>query len=448
MHLPDGLRWDVAALFSDTLERLQGLGTLDGIGVDAWGCDYASLDGSGRICGLPFHYRDLRAIPMIDNVFSRISREELYAITGIQTMPINTVFQLLADRAAGLAEPRRIALVADLFNLWLTGHVVNEATAASTTGLLDAQTGGWAQELVQRLGLPVAPFEGDVVEPGTELGPVLHAHEGLEGTMVRVVASHDTASAFVAAPLVANRAAVISSGTWSLVGLELETPVLTAEACAANLSNERGFGGTTRLLRNVMGLWLAQQCRRQWEAEGISVDYAQLETLANEATRDVALFDPDNDLFLPPGDMPARIRAVCLSSGQAAPTTPGETMKSVFTSLACKYRYVLQQLERVSSTRVETIHVIGGGARSNLLNELTAEITGCAVMVGPIEATAIGNVLVQAHSFGALSSLEEMRAIVVRSFDLPLIEPRRRDDETYERFLDVTNLRAGVPTLI
>jgi rhamnulokinase len=438
VRLPDGVHWNLLALFTEVLEGLRALGgPLRGVGIDTWGVDYALLDGRGRVLGLPFHYRDRRTEGMIERAHARVSRAELYATTGIQTMPINTVFQLLADEGgSALAAAERIALVPDLLAHWLTGECVNEATNASTTGLLDARSGTWARELIARLGLPAAPFAGDPVEPGTTIGPVLGHHEGLGGLSLHAVAGHDTASAFAAAPLRGPDAAVLSSGTWSLLGLELDAPVLTAEARDFNLTNERGVDGTTRLLRNVMGLWLVQECRRRWD-----LGYDELHRLAAGARPDVPLFDPDDERFLAPEDMPAEIAAACAERGQAPPAGPGETVRSALVSLACKYRLVLERLERVSGREVAVVHVIGGGARNELLCRLTAEQLGRPVLAGPVEATALGNVLVQARAVGELGSRAEMRAVAAASAEPVVHEPPRdrgEADATFQRFLTVT----------
>ena len=444
VRLPDGLRWNLLHLFTEILEGLraatQQAGPLAGIGVDAWGVDYALLDEAGRVLGLPFHYRDDRTRGMVDRAFGRVGHDELYAATGIQTMPINTVFQLLADEGTpALAAARRIALVPDLLAFWLSGELANERTAASTTGVLDARSGQWAHDLIARLGLPSSPF-GALCDPGTPLGPVLD-HHGLGGAPVFAVAGHDTASAFAAAPLAGDeRAAILSSGTWSLLGLELPAPVLTDAAREANLTNERGVDGTTRLLKNVMGLWLEQECARAWDA-----GFADLHAQAAAAAADVALFDPDDDAFLAPGDMPARIAAACAALGQPAPATRGETVRSILVSLACKYRWVLERLEAVSGRDVRRIHVIGGGARNALLCELTADLTGRDVLAGPVEATALGNVLVQARAAGELAGAAQLRAAAAASTDVVAYAPaadRDRAEQTYRRFLDVTGLAA------
>jgi rhamnulokinase len=443
VRLPDGTHWNLLGLFSESLEglaRAAEQAPLGGVGIDSWGVDYALLDADDRVLGLPFHYRDPRTGGMIERAFARVAREELYAVTGIQTMPINTLFQLLADEGtAALAAAERLAFVPDLFGLWLTGGLANESTVASTSGLLDARTGTWARELIARLGLPAGPFAGDPVEPGSTLGPILAQHAPVAGVPVHVVAGHDTASAYAAAPIHSRNAAVLSSGTWSLLGLEVDEPVLSPQAAAFNLTNERGVDGTIRLLRNVMGLWLVQECRRAWDA-----DYDELARLAADARPDVALFDPDDERLFAPDDMPEALRAACRDLGQAAPETQGEIVRSALVSLACKYRLVLERLEQVSGRSVECIHVIGGGVRNRLLCRLTADVTGRAVLAGPVEATALGNVLVQARAAGQLASLAEMRDVAAASAAPETYEPRGGGSD-YDRFLAVTGLTPDAP---
>jgi rhamnulokinase len=441
VRLPDGLRWNLLSLFTAALDGLREVAaerTLRSIGVDAWGVDYALLDARGRVLGLPFHYRDARTEGMVERAHARVSRDELYRVTGIQTMPINTLFQLLAEEGGeGLAAASRIVLVPDLITSWLCGAVANEATAASTTGLLDARSGGWALDLIERLGLPARIF-GELVEPGTALGATL-SHHDLGAVPVCAVAAHDTASAFAAAPLRDPGSAVLSSGTWSLLGLELAEPVLDSDAQVSNLSNERGLDGTTRLLRNVMGLWLLQECRRSLAPAGVSA-YDDLLRLAEAASDDVPLFDPDDDDLLRPGDMPARIAAACVRAGQSPPATTGELVRSILVSLACKYRLVLERLERVTGRSIETVHVIGGGARNAVLCQITADVLGRRVLAGPVEATALGNVLCQARAAGELASLAEMRAVAAASAQVAPYEPRddAAGDDTYARFLQAT----------
>jgi rhamnulokinase len=441
LRLPDGLHWNLLHLFGEVLDGLRAAGSLRSVGVDTWGVDYALLDDAGRVLGLPYHYRDRRTDGMVRRAFERVSADELYAVTGIQTMPINTIFQLLADEGSpALRDASAIALVPDLLAYWLCGALANERTNASTTGLLDACRGEWAHALIERLGIPAAPF-GELVEPGTRLGELLPHHD-LGDAPVCTVASHDTASAYVAAPLRAEHGAILSSGTWSLLGLELAAPVLGDAAREANLTNERGIDGTTRLLKNVMGLWLEQECARLWD-----MPFAELQRIAAEAPADGPLFDPDDDAFLAGGDVPALVEEACRRTGQRPPGSRGEVVRSIHASLACKYRLVLERLEAVTGREVRRLHVIGGGARNRLLCRLTADITGREVLAGPVEATALGNVLVQLRAAGEIDSLDDMRALAARSGAPVVDEPapdRSAADETYRRFLDATGL--GVRT--
>lgn len=442
--LPDGMRWNLLHLFTEALEGLRRAGPLAGVGVDTWAVDYALLDGRGRVLGLPFHYRDERTSGMVERAFSRVPQAELYATTGIQTLPINTVFQLLADEgSAALAAAERLALVPDLLAYWLCGELANESTNASTTGLLDARSGDWAGEIIVRLGLPMGIF-GELIESGTVLGPLL-GHHDLGQVTVYAVASHDTASAFAAAPVRDEHAAILSSGTWSLLGLELPEPVLSDAAREANLTNERGVDGTTRLLKNVMGMWLLEECRRTWAQHGEEASYEDLNRLAQSVDGVVPLFDPDDEAFLSPGDMPARIAAACERSGQAAPPDVATTARSILLSLTCKYRWAIERLEAVSDRDVRCIHLIGGGARNALLCRLTADICGREVLAGPVEAAALGNLLVQARAAGELGSLAELRTVAAASVNPIVVDPspdREAAEVTYRRFLDLTGLRA------
>jgi rhamnulokinase len=441
VRLPDGLHFAPLALLSgalDGIRKAQTAGPLRGVGVDAWGVDYALLAADGRLLGTPFHYRDGRGRDQLERAFALVPAAELYAVTGIQTLPINTVFQLLADLGAEAFElASHVPLVPDLIAYWLCGELVNESTAASTTGLLDATSGQWAHELIERLGLPTQIF-GPIVEPGTDLGPILE-HHGLGDVPVIAVAAHDTASAFAGAPLSGPGAAVISCGTWSLVGVERGAPVLHEGARAFNVTNERGLDGTVRLLKNVMGLWLIEQSRRALRDGGAPSAYEELLALADGATPDVPLFDPDDDAFLAPGDMPARIAAACARLGQAAPAGPGELVRSILVSLACKYRRTLDGLEEVTGEPIEVVHLIGGGSQNALLCQLTADLSGRPVLAGPVEATALGNVLVQARADGQLGSSQELREAAQASARPVRYEPRDADAAaTYERFLSLT----------
>jgi rhamnulokinase len=450
LYLNDGRHWNLPGIFTSMLNGLavagRRAGQLAGVGIDTWGVDYALLDEHGRMLGLPYHYRDARTThAVLARTFEAVPQSELYERTGMQTMPINTVFQLMAERPGpGLEAASRIALVPDLLGLWLSGELVNESTIASTTGLLEAGKTTWATDLIQRLGLPSAPFAGAVTDPGVALGPLLKIHADAAGRAagapVWVVAGHDTACAFAAAPIDRPDAAILSSGTWSLLGLEVDEPCLGSDAAAFNLTNERGVDGRIRLLRNVMGLWLLQECRREWSLNGQEYDYEQLQQLATAAPADVSLFDPDDEALLRGGGMPALISAACVAAGQPAPAGAGATVRSILVSLACKYRLVLERLELVTGRRVGVINAVGGGVRNALLCQLTADLTGLPLLAGPEEATALGNVLMQARALGEVGPLSEMRELVARSSTITRYEPRRgnRDDETYQRFLTVT----------
>jgi rhamnulokinase len=363
-------------------------------------------------------------------------------------MPINTVYQLIAeDDGAAIAGAERIALMPDLLVLWLTGELANELTVASTTGLLEAGANRWTIDLVARLGLPERLFDHDLIEPGQLVGrvlPTVHADAAgsAVGTPVYAVAGHDTACAFAAAPVTRANAAVLSSGTWSLVGVEVLAPCLGPDAAAFNLSNERGVGGGVRLLRNVMGLWLVQECQRAWSVvAGARHTDEDLHRLAQSAPPDVPLFDPDHPSLLRGGRMPSRMASLC---GGSQPRAHGEVVRSILTSLACKYRLVVEQLEQVTGRDIEVVHVVGGGARNRLLCQLTADLLHVPVLAGPSEATALGNVLVQAKALGELGSVREMREIVLGSLPPVRYEPADGSwpDQTYERFLASTGLKS------
>jgi rhamnulokinase len=453
VRLPDGLYWDALGLFAELCSSLGEVGAagaaVRSVGVDSWGCDFGLLDRTGALIASPLHHRDGRGAEGMESAFARVPAAELYEATGIQFLPFNTVFQLLAlEDSPRLAAAETLLLVPDLLGFWLSGERVVEATNASTTQLLDVQTGEWARGLIDRLRIPPGLF-AEVKAPGEVIGGLLpHVAEATrlpESTPLVTVASHDTASAVVAVPFEpGSRAAYISSGTWSLVGVELERPIVSDAARAANLTNERGFGGSIRLLKNVMGLWLVQECRRAWIAEGAAQTYADMAELAVNAPPGGPLFDPDLPELLAPGNMPARIRAVCEQCGQLAPGDRDVLVRAVFESLACKYRLVLEEIEQVTGTSIDVVHVIGGGARNEFLCRLTANIARRPVLAGPVEAAALGNVLVQLHTFGELGSAAEMRELVRLSAGIRVFEPDPDAsgwESLYDRFLEVA--RAG-----
>jgi len=436
------LHWDVARLWLEVRKSLASLKAteLAGIGVDAWGVDYALLGERGGLLENPYHYRDRRTEGAMEEVFRRVTREEIYETTGIQFMPINTLYQLFAAQRENpdlLKAARYLLTIPDLFNYWLTGNAVCEFTNATTTQMVDPVKRTWAVSLMQRLELPV-DLPAPIVEPGSIIGrllPGIAGNSSLTRTNVIAPACHDTGSA-VAAISARDGTAFISSGTWSLLGTELDAPVITRDSLRLNFTNEGGVNGTTRLLKNVMGLWMLQCCRESWTAQGQCYDYRELENLASREASFIHLVDPDDDSFLRPADMPAAINEFCSRTHQPCPRDPGAYVRTIFESLAFKYRMVLRSLEHVTGVPIAQIRIIGGGSKNRLLNQLTADATGRRVLAGPAEATALGNVAIQILATGGASSLQGVRAIVDRSFPTEVFEPLETDnwDQHAERF--------------
>src|SRR5215210_1676446 len=449
--LPDGLHWDVLRSLSeikDGLAKAMREEEIEGIGVDSWGVDFGLLDGEGALVSNPYHHRDARTDGMMDEAFGLMPKQEIYDTTGIQFLPINTLYQLLAMRGSPLLEAAEtMLLIPDLMNYWLMGERACEYTNATTTQLLDLETGGWSKDLFARMNLPSRVL-ARIVSPGTELGPLLSevAEEVGAGPPVFAVASHDTASAVVAVPAEGEDFAYISSGTWSLVGVETQQPVVTPQAMEANFTNEGGFGGRTRFLKNVMGLWLLQECRRQWAREGHEYSYEELASLAEEAPSG-PLVDPDHPAFLAPGDMASRIRSFCEETGQTPPDEPAAVARCVFESLALKYRYAIEQGERLAGRTARMINVVGGGSQNVLLCQLTADASGLPVVAGPVEATAVGNVMVQAFAQGRVGSLDEIREAVRRSVEVREYEPQGGGDRWQEAFEKLQGVIGAAPQL-
>ena len=430
------LHWDILRLHAGVLAGLRAAGRqfeLDSVGIDSWGVDYGLLDADGALLGNPVHYRDARTSgAVVGRVLAKIPARELYAVTGIQQLAINTIYQLAA--AAGtpqLEAARTLLLIPDLLAYWLTGQAGAEITNASTTQLLDASTRSWAAAIMDRAGLPAGLFP-PLRRPGTVIGDLLPGvadETGLGGrprgpVPLIAVGSHDTASAVAGVPAAGPGFGYICCGTWSLVGMELDRPVLTEPGRRANFSNEAGIDGTVRYLRNVMGLWLLQESLRGWASAGQPADQ---ERLLAEAARLPALrcvIDPDDPAFLPPGDMPSRIAAACRAAGQAPPASPAETVRCILDSLALAYRRAIIDVQELSGRHVDTVHLVGGGARNSLLGQLTADACGLPVVAGPAEATAIGNVLVQARALRAApGDLAGMRALIRATQPLRRFEP-------------------------
>lgn len=443
-HVDGTLRWDVHALWTQMQQALvQAPGALASIGVDTWGCDYALLDADGALVELPYHYRDHRTDGVMDRVLAGLGRARVYETTGVQCLPFNTLYQLAAAaeaRPSMIDRAATLVTMPDLFNYWLTGRIASEYTSATTTQCVDARQRTWATTLIDDVGLPRRLF-GPIVEPGTRLGSVRASVEGPTGVPVVAPACHDTGSA-VASITTGGDTAFLSSGTWSLLGVELPAPVLTARAAALNFTNEGGVRGTTRLLKNIAGLWLLQACRRAWAADGVDLSYDALVAAAATAPAGGPLIDPDDPSLLNPGHMPQAIAAYCRRTSQPVPETPAMFARAIFESLALTYRMVLEWLEELSELSFTTLRIIGGGSRNRLLNQLTADVTGRTVLAGPVEATALGNIAVQMLATGAAASLADARDIINHSFPAVPYVPAdsERWDGEYRRFRDVVEL--------
>jgi rhamnulokinase len=442
VRLLDTLHWDVLRLFEEMKCALGKAAAsypgLEGIAVDTWGVDFGLVGRGDVLLGNPVHYRDARTEGMIDVATRLVPRERMYEITGLQFLPFNTVYQLLAMARANsplLDAAETLLMMPDLFGWLLTGRRAGERTDASTTQLYDPRRGAWSNELCTALGLPPKILP-DLIDPGTALGPLRKsvADELKIARELTVIApaTHDTASAVAAVPVAAGSAkpsmkpdwCYLSSGTWSLLGVETPEPVISAETLKYNFTNEGGVAGTTRLLKNIMGLWIVQECRRHWARNGKDASYDELIGWSAAARPFASLVDPDDPSFFAPGDMPARLAAFCKKTGQAAPADEGAFVRCALESLALKYRWTIAKIESILGTRIKSIHVVGGGTRNALLCQFTADATGRPVYAGPVEATAAGNVLLQAMARGRIGSVAEAREVVARSFPVNVHEPR------------------------
>ena len=443
------LYWDPLRLFS---EMKTGLGLyrhefgaeLEGIGLDTWGVSFALIGRNNELLGNPHHYRDSRTEGMLKAAFERVPRKEIFECTGIQFMEINTLYQLLSMKLNGdpaLDQAEALLMMPDLFNFWLTGIKACEFSEATTSQCYDPRRQDWARPLLEKLGIPTH-FLQEIVPPGTVLGslyPEIADEAGLKSVSVITPACHDTGCAVAAVPAQSKDFAYISSGTWSLMGVESREPVITEDTLRFNFTNEGGVCGTFRLLKNIMGLWLIQECRRTWAKDGQDLSYIEITDLAAQAPSFGPVVEPDSHDFLRPGDMPARIREFCARTGQKQPVTKGEIARCALESLALKYRWVLEKLEFMLGRALGAIHVVGGGSQNRLLCQLTADAAQRTVIAGPVEATAFGNVLMQALAQGRIASLPEGREIVRKSAELITYEPEPSAgwDDAYARFLDV-----------
>jgi rhamnulokinase len=448
------LSWDILRLYQDVLDGLRaaarGAGRVDAVAVDSWAVDFGLIDRTGRLLRNPVHYRDGRRSHAMERVLERVPARELYERTGIQLLPINTVFELGAMAVEGdpvLDAAETLLLIPDLVNYWLCGARTTEFTNATTTQCFDPRSRAWAGDLVERIGVP-ARLLPEVVEPGTRLARLaadVAADTRLGDAVVVAAATHDTGSAVAAIPFRSPGAAFVSAGTWSLIGVETREPVITDDGFAANLTNEGGVDGTFRLLRNVTGLWLVHECRRVWAREGRGYSYDDLVALAEEAPAMRCFIEPNDPAFADPGDMPARVRAFCAHTGQPEPAEPGEVVRCILESLALKHAQTVELLGSVTGVAPTEIHVVGGGARNELLCRWTADASGLPVEAGPEEATLLGNLLVQAMCLGEVGSLAEAREIVAASVVSTTYEPREQErwQDAKARFAEA----AALPTL-
>jgi rhamnulokinase len=445
------MHWPLMSLWQHVTRGLRAAGKLypgqiASVGVDTWGVDFGLLDKNDELLGIPHHYRDRRTVGILDKAFAIVPREEIFQATGLQFMEFNTLYQLLAmklAKAPTLDIAHSLLMIPDLFHWLLTGVKANEATNASTTQFLNPKTQTWANELLDRFSLP-KQILGNLIQPGTRLGsiqPTVADDTGLTGVEVVVPGTHDTASAVAAVPAVSKPGqkpdwCYISSGTWSLMGVETPQPVINRRCYELNFTNEGGVGGTTRLLKNIPGLWLVQECRRVWKESGKEYGFEELADKASKSPLHAALVNPDHPSFVAPKDMPTAIHAYCKSTGQEPPASEGATIRAALESIALRYRMVLGFLEELIGGRIETIHIVGGGARDALLCQMAADAANRRVVAGPVEATAIGNVVVQAVACGAIGSLAEAREIIRASFEVQEYRPRQPAawDEAYSRF--------------
>jgi rhamnulokinase len=445
----DSLHWNVLRLYSELKHGLAksrdeiGL-ELVSLGLDTWGVDSALIDKQGALLGNPYHYRDARTNGIFEEAFRRVSREEIFEQTGIQFLQINTLYQLLSmviSKSPLLSAAATLLMTPDLFNYWLTGQKVSESTIASTSQCFNPNTGNWAESLLEKMGIPTHIFP-EIVEPGTVLGklsPAVADETGAKGVSVVAPGCHDTACAVAAVPADRNQYAYLSSGTWSIVGAEISKPVITPMSLAHNFTNEGGVCGTIRLLNNMTGMWLIQECRRTWAAEGDPLSYDEITHMAQAAPPFAGIIDTDAAEFLAPGDMPARIREFCLRTNQRPPESKGALARTVLESLTLKYRWTLEKLEEILECRLEPLHIVGGGSQNQLLNQFTANAINRPVVTGPIEATAVGNILMQMLALGHIVSLEEGRVLVRRSFETRTYLPRetKRWEDAYGRYLNL-----------
>ncbi|MBS3792682.1 rhamnulokinase [Candidatus Bipolaricaulota bacterium] len=446
------LYWDVLRMFEEIKESLRKYASKYdddpiSLGIDSWGVDYGLFDKNGRLLRNPVHYRDSRTDGAMDEAFEVVSKEKIFEETGIQFMELNTLYQLFAQKKENpesLKSADSFLMMSDIFNYFLTGEMTTEFSLATTSQLYDPVEKEWAKKLFADFGFPLDMMQ-DVVKPGTRIGRLTEEvaeDVGLESVPVVAPATHDTASAVAAIPAKGDDWAFISSGTWSLMGKEIEDPVINDDVLEANFTNEGGVAGTYRFLRNLTGLWIIQECKREWEKEGKEYSYEELTDMARAAKPFVSFLDTDHESFLSPGDMPEKIRYFCERTGQTKPEDKGQIVRVVLESLALNYRYIIEILESLLDENIETVHIVGGGVRNQLLSQFSANAMNREVVTRPAEATAIGNALIQALEIGEIDSLEEGRRLVRGSIELETYTPEGPEGwkKPYEEFLQYKEL--------
>jgi len=436
-EIDSSLRWDFQKLFSNIKEAIakavkQADGEISGIGVDSWGVDFGLLDESGELIEDPYHYRDSRTNGMMEKAFELLGKRSIYENTGLQFMQLNTIYQLLAMKLADsqvLKKAKKLIFMADLVTYFLSGKAIAEYSLASTSQLMDMKTGLWSKDIFDKLALPMNIMP-EVVKPGTVVGvlkPQLCSEFGCGPIDVIAVGSHDTACAVVAAPAQQKNWAYLSSGTWSLLGIETPKAIINDKSFKYLFTNEGGAENTIRFLKNIMGLWLLQECRRQWRRDGIELSYDEITALAEKAEPFFAIIDPDYNDFLAPGDMPARINEYLKKTGQPTTDDKGQIARVILESLAIKYRSVIEAIEDITGQGIDVLHIIGGGIQNKMLCRFAADSTGKKVVAGPIEATAIGNVMIQAIARGQIQSLADARKIVANSIETTVYLPQENE---------------------
>jgi len=449
VEVNESLYWDILRLFHEMKQGIlkckkSGDRDISGIGIDTWGVDFGLLDSKGNLLGNPYHYRDSRTEGMIEEASKIMPERELYQHTGIQFQKFNTLYQLLSmkiNNSPILEKASTLLFTPDLLRYFLTGEKTTEYTIASTSQMLNAEKGEWDRYVIDKMGLPYNILT-EIVNPGTVAGSIRKSvceELGIERMPVIAVAEHDTGSAVMSVPAVDGKYAYLSSGTWSLLGIEADRPVINDVTYKLNYTNEGGFNRTTRLLKNIMGLWIYQECKRTWDKAGEALSFDELEAMAAEAKPFTCFIDPDNDLFYSPGNMPGKIREFCKSTGQHVPESKGEIVRCIMESLAMKYRQAIEGLETIAGYRIPVLHVMGGGCKNKILCQFTANAIGRPVIAGPVEATATGNVICQLIALGEVSGIKEARMLVSKSFPTSEYTPEDCDSwsEAYDRWKKV-----------